>query len=162
MSAVIAIFTAAERAAAPQPHHSVSMVAGAGISGDRHCNQQESFLARPQPERATEATLIEAEAIDAFNQTQGLALGYGDLRRNIVTRGVDLNALVGKRFHLGDIEFEGIELCEPCNSLARRITPLVLPHLVHRAGLRAAVLSSGTLQVGDRFSQETQAKKSTP
>ncbi len=162
MSAVIAIFTAAQRAAAPQPHHSVSMVAGAGISGDRYCNQQESFLARPQPERATEATLVEAEAIEAFNQAQGMTLGYGDLRRNIVTRGVDLNSLVGKRFYLGDIEFEGIELCEPCSSLARRVTALVLPHLVHRAGLRAAVLSSGKLQVGDRFSVEARVKKSTP
>lgn len=155
MSNVLAIFIAPQRAAAPQNQSLVSMLAGAGIVGDRHCNTQESFLERSLEERATEVTLIEAEAIDAFNQACGLTLGYGDLRRNIVTRDVNLNALVGQRFRLGEIEFEGIELCEPCSTLARRVTPLVLPHMVHRAGLRAAVLSSGELRVGDTFSLDT-------
>ncbi len=153
MSKVIAIFTAPQRAALPLSQQRVSLLSGAGIVGDRYCNSQESFLERPLQQRATEVTLIEAEAIDEFNKTRGLTLGYGELRRNIVTHGVNLNALVGRRFRLGAIEFEGIELCEPCSTLARRVTPLVLPHLVHRAGLRAAVLSSGELQVGDTFSK---------
>lgn len=151
MSEVLAIFTVPQRAAPPLSHQRVALLSGAGIVGDRYCNTQESFLERPLQERATEVTLIEAEVIDAFNQACGLRLGYGDLRRNIITHGVKLNALVGKRFRLGAIEFEGIELCEPCSSLARRVTPLVLPHMVHRAGLRAAVLSSGELHVGDTF-----------
>ena len=151
MSAVIALFTAPQRAATPHRHHRVTLVAGAGLLGDRYCNTQTSFLEQPLQARATEATLIEAEAIDVFNRTHGLTLGYGELRRNIITRGVDLNALVGKRFRLGAIEFVGIELCEPCSRLARTVTALVLPHLLHRAGLRTAVLSSGDLQVGDSF-----------
>lgn len=159
MSNVLAIFTAPQRAAAPRSQHCVSMLAGAGIVGDRYCNTQASFLDRPLQERATEVTLIEAEAIDAFNQACGLTLGYGDLRRNIVTHGVNLNALAGQRFRLGTVEFEGIELCEPCSSLARRVTSLVLPHMVHRAGLRAAVLSSGELQVGDIFALVIEGKK---
>ncbi len=152
MSNVLAIFTSPLRAAAPVSQHQVSMLAGAGIAGDRYCNAQASFFERPLQERATEVTLIEAETVDTFNQAFGLTLGYGDLRRNIVTRGVNLNALAGQRFRLGAIEFEGIELCEPCSSLARRVTLLVLPHLLHRAGLRAAVISSGELLVGDTFS----------
>ncbi len=152
MSKVLAIFTVPQRAASPLSQQRVALLSGAGIVGDRYCNTQGSFLERPLQERATEVTLIEAEAIDAFNQTCGLTLGYGDLRRNIITHGVSLNALVGRRFRLGAIEFEGIELCEPCSTLARRVTPLVLPHMVHRAGLRAAVLSSGDLQVEDKFS----------
>lgn len=152
MSKVLAIFTAPHRAAPPQSQQRVSLLSGAGIIGDRYCDTQESFLERPLQQRATEVTLIEAEAIEDFNLACGLTLGYGDFRRNIVTRGVDLNALVGKRFRLGTIEFEGIELCEPCSSLARRVTPLVLPHMVHRAGLRAAAVSSGELQLGDTFS----------
>ena len=152
MSKILAIFTTPQRAALPLSQQRVSLLSGGGIVGDRYCNTQASFLERPLQERATEVTLIEAEAIDDFNQACGLNLSYGDLRRNIITHGVNLNALVGQRFRLGAIEFEGIELCEPCSTLARRVTPLVLPHMVHRAGLRAAVLSSGELQVGDMFS----------
>ena len=72
-----------------------------------------------------------------------------DARRNVVTRGIDLNALVGRRFRVGDVECLGQRLCEPCAHLERLTVPGTLRGLIHRGGLRADVLTDGTISVGD-------------
>ncbi len=99
--------------------------------------------------REQELTLISAEAIDAFNAQNGTHIPYIAFRRNLVTRGIDLNALVGRRFRIGNVECVGLELCEPCSKLARLVDRRVLPDLVHRGGLRAAILSRGRVAPGD-------------
>ena len=80
-----------------------------------------------------------------------IALGWEDARRNIVTRGVRLNALVGRRFRVGDVECIGRRLAEPCAHLERLTRPGLLRPLVHRGGLRADILTSGELRVGDEI-----------
>jgi MOSC domain-containing protein YiiM len=94
-------------------------------------------------------TLIAAEALEGFRDDTGIELSHEASRRNVLTRGVDLNALVGRRFSVGDVECEGVELCEPCNRLAKLTERGVLRGLVHRGGLRANLLSSGEISVGD-------------
>ena len=81
------------------------------------------------------------------------ALGFSpeDARRNVVTRGIDLNALVGRRFRVGDVECVGRRLCEPCAHL-QRLSPGTLRPLVHRGGLRADLLGDGVIRVGDPVS----------
>ncbi len=94
-------------------------------------------------------TLIAAEALEALTLETGLELSHEASRRNVLTRGVDLNALVGRRFTVGEVECEGVELCEPCNRLAKLTERGVLRGLVHRGGLRAGVLSGGEIATGD-------------
>ena len=93
--------------------------------------------------RGHDLTLIEAEVVD------DLGLAPEVPRRNVVTRGIDLNALVGRRFRVGEVECEGQRLCEPCAHLQRLTDPGLLRPLVHRGGLRADIVSGGVIRVGD-------------
>ncbi len=121
-------------------------VPGKGLAGDRYFNNTGTF-SKPQPDR--EVTLIEAEAVDGFREEAGIDYGYGDARRNVVTRGVPLNHLIGREFQIGEVKLRGLKLCEPCGHLARLTTDKVLPGLVHRGGLRAQFLNGGVIRVGD-------------
>jgi MOSC domain-containing protein YiiM len=144
------ICTASTRGAALALHDAVSVVAGAGITGDR-------MFGRVQKCAGQNLTLVEAEEIERFNTSFGLRLPLTALRRNLVTRGVRLNELVGRDFSVGEVLLRGVELCEPCARLARflaetQLAPQqIMRELAHRAGLRADVLSSGTIARGDRI-----------
>jgi MOSC domain-containing protein YiiM len=137
---------------APQPGGAiievprVRVIANAGIEGDRY------FRAKDEP--GQNITLVEAEVIEAFNETFGTRHELSCTRRNLVTRGVRLSALVGREFTVGDVRLLGVELCEPCMGLgegmaAETVTPATaVTFLAHRAGIRADVLSSGVIAVG--------------
>ncbi len=118
-------------------------IADCGLIGDRY--------AYPGNRRSPDyqLTLIEAENIAAFAQASGLPLAPQDPRRNVVTVGVRLNDLCGKHFRLGSAELEGLELCEPCTTFARRTHPEVVRFFVHRGGLRCRILQGGRFRVGD-------------
>lgn len=123
-------------------------IAGVGLAGDRYASRTGSFSAKPKPGR--QITLIEAEAIEALERELGLVLAPGATRRNLVTRGVALNHLVGREFTVGEVRLRGHELCEPCTDLARMTgKPQILPGLIHRGGLRAEILEGGVIRVGD-------------
>jgi MOSC domain-containing protein YiiM len=129
----------------PSPVERVRAVAGRGLEGDRN------FLAEgaPEPHRDADLTLIASEALEALAEETGLVLTAAESRRNLLTRGVDLNTLLGRRFRVGEVHCEGIELCEPCRDLERMTYPGVLRGLVHRGGLRAAIVEGGEIGVGD-------------
>jgi MOSC domain-containing protein YiiM len=130
-----------DRAALPAPVPSVRADAGRGLEGEYHRSEQ--------PEAGQSITLIAAEALEGLRADTGIELSHEASRRNVLTRGVDLNALVGRRFTVGAVECEGVELCEPCNTLAKLTERGVLRGLVHRGGLRADILSGGEIAVGD-------------
>jgi MOSC domain-containing protein YiiM len=132
----------------PKPVARVRAVPGRGLEGDRNFFAGEGT----QPERDRELTLIATEALEGLAAEHGIELSAAESRRNVATRGIDLNGLEGKRFRIGDVECEGIELCEPCNHLQGLTRPGVLRGLVHRGGLRAAILSEGDIAVGDSVS----------
>ena len=119
-----------------RPVESVDVVAGKGLEGDRHF-----FAEGARPGGAI--TLIEAEVLE------DVGLSGPQSRRQVVTRGVRLNDLVGKRFFVGEIECEGVELCEPCLHLQSLTRPGIIEDLLHRGGLNADVVTSGTISVGD-------------
>ena len=126
----------------------ITAIAGVGLEGDRYATRTGSFSAKPKPGR--QVTLIEAEAIEALGREGSLVLAPGEARRNLVTRGVALNHLVGREFTVGGVRLRGHELCEPCSDLARMTgKPQILPGLVHRGGLRAEILEGGRIRVGD-------------
>lgn len=123
------------------PVSSVRAVAGHGLEGDRY------FFA--DGAGSGEAlTLIEAEALEDVGLTGAQA------RRQVVVRGVGLNDLVGKRFRVGEVECLGVELCEPCLHLQQLTRPGIIKDLIHRGGLRADILSGGTISVGDKVIEE--------
>jgi MOSC domain-containing protein YiiM len=121
-------------------------VPGRGLEGDRYFNGAGSFW-KPQPDY--ELTLIEIEAIEDFKRDYGVEMDAGMGRRNIVTRGVSLNDLVGQEFRVGEVTLRGLRLCEPCSHLARLSHRAVLRGLVHRGGLRAQILTDGKIRIGD-------------
>lgn len=125
----------------PAPVERARALAGKGLEGNRY------FYDEAPPGRAL--TLIAVEALEAFRAETGIPLTAAESRRNVLTRGIDVNALVGKRFRVGEVECRGIELCEPCASLERLTYPGVLEGMVHRAGLNADILTDGEIAVGD-------------
>jgi len=138
--------------AALQPMQSVSsaeLVAGKGIVGDRYYHETGTFSAKLAGKPSREATLIEVENIEEFNKAYAHEFTEGEFRRNIVTTGIRLNDLVGKRFSIGAVVLEGLRLCEPCTHLQAVLTEDVLPGLVGKGGLRAAILTGGHINVGD-------------
>ena len=95
-------------------------------------------------------SLVEIEIINRYNKDHGESFCAIDLRRNLVTQGINLNDLVGKQFTVGnEAVFERIELCEPCSLLANRTHPSIVKGLLYRCGLRAKIIKSGEIFVGD-------------
>jgi MOSC domain-containing protein YiiM len=123
------------------------LVAGRGIEGDRYFLRSGTFSEWPADH---ELTLVEAEAIEAVAREYGLQLGYGETRRNITTRGLKLNDLVGVQFRVGDALCQGTRLCHPCAHL-EVVTGLggLARLLAERGGLRAHILVGGRCAVGD-------------
>ena len=120
-------------------------VAGSGLRGDRYEEGAGTFSGTG---RGYELTLIEAEALEEL-AADGVEVAWEEARRNVVTRGIALNALVGRRFRIGTVECVGRRLAEPCSHLQRLAPPGTLRGLVHRGGLRADILVGGTVRVGD-------------
>ena len=121
---------------------------GRGLAGDRYAAGAGTFSPADDTMRGYDLTLVEAEVLDELAFPDGGRIGYAEARRNVVTRGIDLNSLVGRRFRVGDVECLGQRLCEPCAHLERLTTPGALRALIHRGGLRADVLSDGILEQG--------------
>lgn len=123
--------------------------AGRGLEGDRYFDQRGTFSSRYA--RGHDLTLIEGEVLDALTLPAG-QFAPEEARRNIVTRGIDLNALVGTRFTVGQVECFGQRLCEPCAHLERLTgKPGTLRGLIHKGGLRADVLTDGEIRVGSEI-----------
>jgi nitroimidazol reductase NimA-like FMN-containing flavoprotein (pyridoxamine 5'-phosphate oxidase superfamily)/MOSC domain-containing protein YiiM len=141
------IFIAPEVGAPIASVESVEVVAGFGLRGDRN------FAASGDISSGVGVTLVALEDIQAVNHNFDIPITPAQTRRNLLTQGVPLNALVGKRFRIGDVILEGVELCEPCNSLARTsgYGNRIISAMLHRGGLRADILQGGTIRAGDRI-----------
>jgi MOSC domain-containing protein YiiM len=127
------------------PTREAAAIPGRGLAGDRYADSAGTFASgRP----GSALTLVDAAVLDELAAAQGAPI---DHRRNVVVRGADLNALVGRRFTLGDVLCEGRRLCEPCAHLERLNGGGVLRPLVHRGGLRADIVGGGTVRVGDEL-----------
>ena len=146
---VVSIHVAPEREAPTRSVPSVRAVPGRGLHGDRYFAATGTYSDRPGPWR--EVTLIEIEAIEAMARDNEMPIAPGDARRNVVTRGVPLNHLVGQEFLVGGVRLRGVRLCEPCAHLEGLTRRGVLAGLIHRGGLRAQILTEGEIRVGDRI-----------
>jgi MOSC domain-containing protein YiiM len=120
----------------------VRALAGRGLEGDRYAAGTGTFPSGPP---GSSLTLIEAEVCESFSPP----LAVGEHCRNVVTRGIDLNGLVGRAFSLGAVACRGMRLCEPCSVAQRYAGRPVLRALAHRGGLRVDLLTDGAISVGD-------------
>ena len=142
---VVSIHVAPEKGARTAQVPEVRAVPSKGLEGDRHWREASD------PDR--QLTLIEIETLEALERETGLKLAPGEARRQVVTRGVPLNHLVGREFRIGKVRARGLRLCEPCEHLASLTDPKVLPGLTHRGGLRAEILSEGVIRAGDEVGE---------
>lgn len=127
----------------------VRAVRGKGLEGDRYFSGLGTYSNNPGLGR--EVTLVEIEAIEALKRDYDVEISPGESRRNIVTRGVPLNHLVGREFRVGEVTLRGIRLCEPCVHLEGLTQKGVRSGLIHRGGLRAEIISEGAIRLGDEI-----------
>jgi MOSC domain-containing protein YiiM len=144
---VVSLHIAATGAAAMQSVGQARAVAGRGLEGDRYFNQVGTYSNHPGTGR--HVTLIEIEAIESLGRDYGIDMAPGLARRNIVTRGVALNHLIGREFSVGQIVLRGARLCEPCSHLEKLTRQGVMRGLIHRGGLRAEIMTGGMIRIGD-------------
>jgi len=144
---VTAIHVASAQGAPPEPVDAVRAVADCGLEGDRYYHDEGTFTDRA----GCAITFIESETLAAVERDYDITLDPGAHRRNVTTRGVALNHLVGERFRVGDAVCLGTELCEPCSYLERHLQEEgIQDALVHRGGLRARIVESGEIRTGSR------------
>jgi MOSC domain-containing protein YiiM len=156
---LVGIYIAPKPKAAMQSLDEARLVPGRGIEGDRYFEKQGTFFKEPAADR--EVTLIEAEAVEAMAR-ECAPITAAESRRNLVTRGIRLNDLVGEEFQVGQVRLRGLRLCHPCAHLTRLTGKQVLVGLAGRGGLRAQVLIEGTIRVGDSVSTVTDRALAVP
>ena len=148
---VEAIFVAPLAGAPAREVEEVHAVSGKGLDGDRHTVGKGTFPSGPP---GSALTLIEAEVCESFTPP----LGVNEHRRNLVTRGIDLNALVGHEFEIGTVRCRGVRLCEPCTVIDGYAPRPILRALVHRGGLRADILEDGVIHAGDEVAAKGETR----
>ena len=124
--------------------NSINVLANQGIIGDRHFKEFNDPY--------NQLSLIESENIDYYNIKYSLNIPYINFRRNVVTKGIQLNDLVGKKILVGNVELEGIDLCRPCRHLTEVLgQDNIIKEFLRRGGLRCQVLSSSSIKIGDQI-----------
>ena len=146
MSEVSKICITSKSAEEMQEVNTVEVIASKGIVNDRYFNENN--------DQALQITLIESENIDYYNEISETKIPYINFRRNIITKGIQLNDLVGKEFLIGNIKAKGHRLCDPCRYLQEKLEQKnLVKKLLNRGGLRCAVLTDGIISVNDPIKQ---------
>ena len=127
-----------------QEVNSIEVIVNKGVVGDRHFKDYNDPYCQ--------LSLIEAENIDYYNIKYGLNIPYIDFRRNIITKEIDLNNLIGKKFFIGKAEVEGIDLCRPCRHLTEMLNEKnILKEFLRKGGLRCRILTTSQINIGDKI-----------
>ena len=146
---VVAIHVASAAGAAMQSLAAAEALAGEGLAGDRYRAGIGFYSATPTDPGARELTLIAEESLDAVLRETGVAVAPEEHRRNITTRAIALDPLLGKRFRIGEVICEGVRLCPPCKHLEEITGKKIMKPLVYRGGVRARIVEGGWIRVGD-------------
>ena len=127
-----------------QEVNSIEVLANKGIVGDRHFHDFNDPY--------NQLSLIESENIDEYNIKFGLNIPYINFRRNVITKGINLNNLIGKKLQIGNVKVEGVDLCRPCKHLTEMLNQEnILKEFLRRGGLRCQILSSSSISIGDEI-----------
>ena len=124
--------------------NSIEVIADKGVVGDRHFKDYNDAYCQ--------LSLIESENIDYYNTKYGLNISYVDFRRNVITKEIELNNLIGKNFFIGKVKVEGVDLCRPCRHLTEILNQKnILKEFIQRGGLRCRILTSSIINIGDKI-----------
>ena len=146
MSEVSKIFITNKSSEEMEDVNTVEVIASKGIVNDRYFNENNN--------QALQITLIESENIDYYNQISETNIPYISFRRNIITKGIQLNDLVGKEFLIGNVKIKGHRLCAPCRYLQEMLKQKnLVKKLLNRGGLRCEILTDGVISVNDPIKQ---------
>ena len=127
-----------------QETESIEVITDKGVVGDRHFKDYNDPYCQ--------LSLIESENIDQYNTKYGLNISYVDFRRNIITKEIELNNLIGKKFFIGKVQVEGIDLCRPCRHLTEMLNQEnILKEFLRKGGLRCKILTSSKINIGDKI-----------
>ena len=127
-----------------QETESIEVITDKGVVGDRHFKDYNDPYCQ--------LSLIESESIDQYNTKYGLNISYVDFRRNIITKEIELNNLIGKKFFIGKVQVEGIDLCRPCRHLTEMLNQEnILKEFLRKGGLRCRILTSSKINIGDKI-----------
>ena len=144
MSEVLKLGIASKNNQSINEVNSINVLANKGIVGDRHFKEFNDPY--------NQLSLIESENIDYYNLKYGLDIPYINFRRNVITKGIQLNSLVGKKLLVGNVELEGIDLCRPCLHLTEVLDQdNILKEFLRKGGLRCQILSSSNIKIGDKI-----------
>jgi MOSC domain-containing protein YiiM len=143
---VAQIFVGPEAGAAMKPVEEVAAVTGKGLEGDRYFEAEDEGH-----DPSLEVTLFSAEGLEAGRESSGLDISPEDMRRNLMTEGVSLSSLIGRRFAVGEVQLEGLEENPPCSHLQQLAGKPLLKPMIDNGGIRARILVSGTIRVGDEI-----------
>lgn len=147
-----AIYVSAAAGSPMETCERATLVADQGIEGDRYFRGVGTFSPEVQ-DPAHQVTLIESEEVERFNRDNDLDFDASRFRRNLVTRDLRLEDLVGVEFQIGDVVLRGIRLCEPCAYLSSQTDRRLPKAMLHRAGLRAQIVTGGVIRVGASISK---------
>ena len=148
---LIEIWTAPSAGTQMVGHDSIQALSNHGLAGDRYTEGHGSY-SKPGDHPDRQVTLIEQEQLDWLHNQHGIVMSGQDSRRNLLTKGIQLNDLIGKTFHIGKVELLGIRLCQPCKPLATVLGFDFVNLMLHRSGLNCQIISGGTLTPGDVIS----------
>ncbi len=127
-----------------QETESIEVISDKGVVGDRHFKDYNDPYCQ--------LSLIESENIDQYNTKYGLNISYVDFRRNVITKEIKLNNLIGKKFFIGKVQVEGIDLCRPCRHLTEMLNQdNILKEFLRKGGLRCRILTSSKINIGDKI-----------
>ena len=154
------IFIAGTATVLPLAVDEAAAMEGTGLAGDRYAAGVGTYSRGPTPGR--QVTLIEAEALDRLADEHGVVVTGAEARRNVVTRGIALEALIGRGFTIGEVELVGVRDCPPCAHLQKLTGAPVVAGLAGRGGLRADIVRGGTLRVGDPVRVRSRMSRSSP
>lgn len=150
---VEAIFVCPAASTPMEARAEAEAVAGQGLVGDRYNAGIGFYSDRPRADGGRELTLIATEMLDEVFALSGIRLEPAESRRNVLTSGIGLNELIGATFAVGEVVCEGIDYCTPCEHLVELTGKDVLRPLVNRGGLRARIVTGGTIRVGETVRQ---------
>ncbi len=143
---VAQIFIGPDAGAPMKPVEEVGAITGKGLEGDRYFDAGDEGH-----DPSLEVTLFSAEGIEAGRAPEGLDIDPEDMRRNLMTKGVSLSSLIGRRFSVGEVQLEGLEENPPCAHLQRLAGKPLLKPMIDNGGIRARIIVSGKIRVGDEI-----------
>ena len=124
--------------------NSIKVIANKGIVNDRYFKENN--------DKNNQITLIESENVDYYNKISGTNFIPSDFRRNVITKGISLNKLVGKEILIGEVRLKIHDLCEPCRYLQELLGEKnLVKKLLNRGGLRCELLTNGNINVNDHI-----------